>query len=112
MRTVLILLVVVGLAAGGGAYYIKYVAVDQPVNFRTAVVKRGDLQPTISATGTLEPEEVVDVGAQVDGLIIKFGPDLADPQGKKTVDYRSVGEEGHSAGEDRSHHVQGPVRSG
>ena len=36
-------------------------------SFRTVPVKRGDLVATISATGTVEPEEVVDVGAQVAG---------------------------------------------
>ncbi len=90
MRTVLVLLVVIGLAAGGGAYYFRYMSADQAVNFRTAIVKRGDLQPTISATGTLEPEEVVDVGAQVAGRIVKFGLDQSDPEGKKPVDYRSA----------------------
>ena len=35
--------------------------------FREAPVKRGDLFVTITATGTVEPEEVVDVGAQVAG---------------------------------------------
>ena len=30
---------------------------------------------TISATGTLEPEEVVDVTAQVSGQIVSFGDD-------------------------------------
>ena len=43
--------------------------------YRTAVVRRGDLVTTINATGTLEPEEVVDVGAQVAGLIVSFGKD-------------------------------------
>ena len=33
------------------------------MSFRTAVVKRGDVAATISASGTIEPEEVVDVGA-------------------------------------------------
>ena len=33
--------------------------------YRTASVVCGDLQITVSATGTAEPEEVVDVGAQV-----------------------------------------------
>ena len=38
--------------------------------FKTVQVKRGDLQATISATGTVEPEEVVDIGAQVAGRIV------------------------------------------
>jgi len=53
--------------------------------FRTIPVTRGDLQAIISATGTVEPEEVVDVGAQVAGRIVAFGKD----RDGKTVDYGS-----------------------
>jgi HlyD family secretion protein len=58
--------------------------------FRSAQVTRGDLQLTISATGTVEPEEVIDVGAQVAGRILSFGQDVNG----KTVDYGSVVDEG------------------
>lgn len=58
--------------------------------FRTVEAKRGDLLATISATGTVEPEELVDVGAQVAGRIVSFGKDVAG----KTVDYGSIVEEG------------------
>jgi HlyD family secretion protein len=58
--------------------------------FRTVPVTRGDLQAVISATGTVEPEEVVDVGAQVAGKIVAFGKDKHG----KTVDYGSVVEAG------------------
>jgi len=58
--------------------------------FRTVPVTRGDLQAVISATGTVEPEEVVDVGAQVAGKIVAFGKD----KDGKTVDYGSVVEAG------------------
>ena len=61
-------------------------------SFRTVAIKRGDLLSTISATGTVEPEEVVDVGAQVMGLILEFGPDPHDPA--KLIDYGSVVEKG------------------
>ena len=50
----------------------------------------GDLLVTISATGTVEPEEVVDVGAQVAGQILSFGKDANG----KTVDYGSPVEAG------------------
>ena len=55
-------------------------------------IKRGDLLSTIGATGTAEPEEVVDVGAQVMGLILEFGRDPHDPS--KLIDYGSVVEKG------------------
>ena len=54
------------------------------------MVKRGDVVATISASGTIEPVEVVDVGAQVAGQISEFGKDIAG----KTIDYGSVVDEG------------------
>jgi HlyD family secretion protein len=53
--------------------------------FRTAAVKRGDICASISATGTVEPEVVVDVGAQVTGIIKAFGRDVNN----HSVDYGS-----------------------
>jgi len=58
--------------------------------FRTTPITRGDLLATISATGTVEPEEVVDIGAQVAGRIVAFGKD----RDGKTVDYGSHVEAG------------------
>jgi HlyD family secretion protein len=58
--------------------------------FRTVQVKRGNLQAAISATGTVEPEEVVDIGTQVAGRILAFGKD----KDGKQVDYGSVVEAG------------------
>lgn len=67
-----------------------YARNDPKLSFRIATVKRGDLVATISATGTIEPVEVVDVGAQVAGQIISFGKDKEG----KTIDYGSTIEEG------------------
>jgi len=39
------------------------------------MVKRGDVAATISSSGTIEPSETVDVGAQVAGRITSFGMD-------------------------------------
>ena len=58
--------------------------------YRTAELTRGNLLVTISATGTVEPEEVIDVGAQVAGRIVSFGKDAKG----KTVDYGSLVEAG------------------
>ncbi len=60
------------------------------VFLNTAEVKHGDLVATIRATGTVEPVEVVDVGAQVAGLIEAFGKD----KNTNAIDYGSVVEEG------------------
>ena len=73
MKIVFVALVVVGLAAGGTVYYTKHVAADAAVSFRTVAVKRGNLLSTIGSTGTVEPEEVVNVGAQVTGIIKSLG---------------------------------------
>ncbi len=62
----------------------------QTAVFRTVPVTRGNLLATISATGTVEPEEVVDIGAQVAGKIVSFGKDKTGKQ----VDYGSVVEGG------------------
>jgi HlyD family secretion protein len=92
MRFLLILIVVVGVVAGGAAYYAKQLTADAPTEYRTVTVEKGDVAATITATGTLEAEELIDVGAQVAGRIQKFGPDPNSPNGR--VDYNSVVKEG------------------
>jgi HlyD family secretion protein len=78
-----------GLASvvgGVAAWYIHETA-DQPSNFRTVAIERGNLLATINATSVTEPEQLVDVGAQINGMVETFGKDLDDP--KKDVDYDS-----------------------
>jgi HlyD family secretion protein len=65
-----------------GAWWFSAKGDKSPI-FRTVAVTRGDLEATISATGTVEPEEVVDVGAQVSGIISTFGKD----KDGKMIDY-------------------------
>jgi HlyD family secretion protein len=77
------------LVGGWGVWQWRAHAAHKPA-FREAAIKRGDLFLTITATGTLEPEEVVDVGAQVAGQINVFGKD----KNGKSIDYGSVVEEG------------------
>ena len=59
---------------------------NKKATFRMVPIKRSDLTATISASGTVEPEVVVDVGAQIAGIIIGFGKDKSG----KTVDYGSI----------------------
>lgn len=58
--------------------------------YRTARVERGDLVVSVGATGTVEPEEVIDIGAQVAGQIVEFGKD----KDGKVIDYGSAVEQG------------------
>lgn len=55
------------------------------VDYQTEPLEKGDLMITIDATGVTEPDELVDVGAQVSGIIMEFGKDLDG----KVVDYSS-----------------------
>jgi len=89
LKTPFIAILIVILAGGAGAWW-WYARSNSKLSFRTAVVKRGDVVATISASGTIEPVEVVDVGAQVAGLIKTFGTDING----NTIDYGSVIEEG------------------
>ncbi len=60
-------------------------AEDSKLVYITQPLTTGNMQRTIAATGTVEPEELVNVGAQVGGMITVLGTD-ADG---KTVDYGS-----------------------
>ena len=82
------ILIVVGLAVLAGGWWFRSKG-DKGTPFRTVPIKRGNLVATVSATGTVEPEIVVDVGAQVAGMISSFGKD----KNGRTVDYGSVVDE-------------------
>ena len=55
--------------------------------FRTLPVTQGDLVIGVTATGSVEPVEIVNVGAQIVGMVKSFGPDAN--QSGKTIDYCS-----------------------
>jgi HlyD family secretion protein len=88
------LLSILLLLWGGGAagYWYWTEGRNQRVAYRTVPLRRGDLLATINATGTLEPQEVVDVGVQVAGEVQSFGPDLREPS--KPIGYGSPVEQG------------------
>ena len=73
-----------------GVFWFVHDSSSEPTVFRTAPVKRGNVVATISASGTVEPEEVVDVGAQVAGKIVAFGED----EKGRPIDYGSRVEKG------------------
>lgn len=66
---VLILATLVVLRSGSGV---------RDISFRTAPVSRGDITVTVTATGTIEPLNQVDVGAEISGLIEAVHVDFND----------------------------------
>jgi HlyD family secretion protein len=89
MRRLVVWVVIVAILAGLGFFGWRwYQRHSRPgaSNYRLAEVKKQDVVSTISATGTVVPEDVIDVGAQVNGQIASFGVDTSG----KTVDFRST----------------------
>ncbi|EIP99689.1 RND family efflux transporter, MFP subunit [Opitutaceae bacterium TAV1] len=60
--------VVLGAVAGGGWYYYQS-RQPEPVAFNTAPLTRGDLIQSVTATGTLEPVEKIEVSSQISAII-------------------------------------------
>jgi HlyD family secretion protein len=89
LKIPVIAIVIAVLILGAGAVW-WHGRGGSKLSFLTAVVKRGDVAATISSSGTIEPSETVDVGAQVAGRITSFGTDIAG----QTIDYNSVVEQG------------------
>lgn len=85
--SIIIICLITALIIWGLAVLIKNKSFksEGKIIFRTEKLAKTDVVRTISATGTVEPEELINVGAQVNGRIMKFGTD-ADG---KTVDYGS-----------------------
>jgi HlyD family secretion protein len=92
MKKLVVLLALLGVGAGGYGFWYARAGGNHGPAFRTAPVERGNLVASISATGTIEPEEVVDIGAQVAGQIKGFGRDPENTS--KSIDYGSPVKEG------------------
>jgi HlyD family secretion protein len=89
VKRIFVSIILLAALAGAAVWYLQRNSGPKAA-YRTAPVKRGDLLVAISATGTIVPEEVIDVGAQVAGQIIRFGKDAAG----KSADYGSMVEAG------------------
>ena len=76
-------IVVLGVAAGGAWYGWRHFHQEREesaeIRYRTAKVVRMDVRRNVEATGTVQPIKEVEVGAQVNGRILKL-----------FVDYNSI----------------------
>src|SRR5450759_1796843 len=74
LRRPALILAACALLAGGGYYawqtwFAQGGSASSPL---TAVATRGNLEDTVTATGTLQPKDYVDVGTQVSGQLKKL----------------------------------------
>ncbi len=73
LRSVSAVLVLVLLAGGGWFAWAKWLGNGNPADqYVFAAVQRGDIEDVVTATGTLQPRDYVDVGAQVSGQLKKI----------------------------------------
>ncbi len=70
--TLLALLMVLLAAAGYWGWHKFYAKKDPREIYQVAEVQRGDIEDLVTATGTVQPLEYVDVGAQVSGQLKKL----------------------------------------
>ena len=89
MKKLLLIIVVLGAIATGAYLYFQSEK-SAPTKFKTTTIQRGNVIRTIEATGTVEPEDLVDVGARVSGEIVSFGKD----RNGKEIDFGSIVKEG------------------
>lgn len=73
-RTIIALVVLAALGAGGAALYARRDRTEMQVN--TTPIGRGDIIDTVGATGTLQAMTTVQVGSQVSGNIEWLGADF------------------------------------
>lgn len=67
--------ILVAAVAAGACHYIGQ---DADTGLQTVTVTRGDLQKTITAVGSIEPKDYVDVGTQVGGRVMKIHVAIGD----------------------------------
>lgn len=74
-RTIIYLIIAI-LIAGGAIFYFTRPAKAQKTAYLTTKVQRGDLNVTVTSTGTLNPDSNIAVGTQVSGIISKIYVDF------------------------------------
>jgi HlyD family secretion protein len=87
-KFLIVIVLIAVLGAIGYGVWGYYNTTTHAVSFRTEKAFKGPLVATVSSTGTIEPEDVIDIGAQIAGQVIRFGPDLEST--RKALDLGAV----------------------
>src|SRR5579885_2822937 len=80
-----IAVLVAGLLVLAGALWLVFLQGGKPDAYTTVPARRGPLIVTVSATGSLQPETQVNVGAEVSGRIDAVNVDFNDHVTKDQV---------------------------
>ena len=77
-RSHVILVAVATLLLAAGAWFFMSKGKEDAAIYRLAAIERGDLEATVSSTGTLSAVTTVQVGTQVSGRIVAIHADFND----------------------------------
>ncbi len=77
-RRVLAALVVLIAAAGGAWFYLAGSPEGNSVRYVTQQIRRGDLTETVTATGTVQPTNKVEISSELSGTVRKVLADYND----------------------------------
>jgi HlyD family secretion protein len=68
------------LLGAGGVFYMKKQAEPklEESKYRTALVDRGNITQTVTASGTINPVALINVGSQVSGTVVELKADFND----------------------------------
>src|SRR5690349_2243142 len=83
MRLVVVFLLLIGVAGAGVKLF--YTPGAEEEKFVTATVDRATIQQFVSASGTVNPVKLVNVGTQVSGVVYKLHADFNDAVKKGQV---------------------------
>jgi len=75
-KKIIIWSIIAVLVAGGAIYFFTRPAKAAQTSYLTSKVVRGDLNVTVTSTGTLNPDSNIAVGTQVSGIISKIFVDF------------------------------------
>lgn len=74
------------IAISAGSFFCLHnFSTDQQITYKTSVILKGNVQNTISSTGTLNPVSTIEVGTQVSGTVDKVYIDYNDIVKKNQV---------------------------
>ena len=74
-KKIILIAVSIAVVAGAGFWLFGSSKAQHKVTYETAVVTRGEISESITATGTIAPVTEVEVGTQVSGIIDKIYAD-------------------------------------